>query len=50
VDEGLQQVVRWFLDVDDSLDFHQNLVTVLRFGPFPMFLEICMQFIPWYLH
>ena len=39
--EGLQKVVRWFLDADDSPNSHQN--QLLPFGPFTMFLEICMQ-------
>jgi len=34
-------VARWFLDTNDSPNSHQNLV--LLFGPFTMFLEICMQ-------
>jgi len=36
-------VVTWFLDADNNPDSHQNLVTVLLFGPFTMFLEICLQ-------
>jgi len=39
--KGMQKVVRWFLDADDNLDSHQNLILVT--GPFTMFLEICMQ-------
>ena len=39
--EGLKKVVRWFLDADDSPNSHQNLI--ITFGPFTMFLEICMQ-------
>jgi len=39
--EGLQKVVRWFLDPDDSPNSHQYLI--LLFGLFTMFLEICMQ-------
>ena len=39
--EGLQRVVRWFLDADDSPNSHQYLI--LLFGLFTMFLEICMQ-------
>ena len=34
-------MVRWFLDADDDPDSHQNLL--LLFGPFTIFLEICMQ-------
>jgi len=34
-------VVRWFLDADDNPDSHQNLI--INFGPFTMFLAICMQ-------
>jgi len=26
---GLQKVVRWFLDADDNADFHQNLIITL---------------------
>jgi len=33
--------VKWFLDANDNPDSHQNLITLL-FGPFTMFLEICM--------
>jgi len=36
-------VVTWFLDADNNPDSHQNLVTALLFGPFTMFLEICLQ-------
>jgi len=36
-------VVRWFLDADDKPDSHQSLISLLRFGQFAMFLEICMQ-------
>jgi len=39
--QGLQKVVRCFLDADDNPYFHQNLITT--FGPFTIFLEICMQ-------
>jgi len=39
--EGLQKLVRWFLDTDDSPNSHQCIIII--FGPFTMFLEICMQ-------
>ena len=40
--KGLQKVVRWFLDADDNPYSHRNLI--ISFGPFTLFLEICMQF------
>jgi len=39
--EGLQKVLRWFLYTDDSPNSNQNII--LLFGPFTMFLEICIQ-------
>jgi len=41
VDERYAKVVRWFLDADDDPNSHKNLI--ITFGPFTMFLEICMQ-------
>ena len=40
MDACLQKVVRCFLGASDNADSHQNLII---FGPFTMFLEICMQ-------
>jgi len=37
--EGLQKVVRWFLDADDSPNSHQNVIITIWL----IFLEICMQ-------
>jgi len=39
--EGLQKVVRWFLDANDNPNSHQNII--ITFGPFTTFFEICMQ-------
>jgi len=39
--EGLPKMVRWFLDANDSQNSDQNII--ITFGPFTMFLEICMQ-------
>jgi len=39
--EGMQIVVRWVLDANDSPNSHKNKITT--FGPFTMFFEICMQ-------
>jgi len=39
--EGLQKVVRLFLDADDSPISHQNII--ITFWPIYDVLEICMQ-------
>jgi len=39
--EGLQKVVRWFLDA--GIAQIPTKTELLLFGPFTMFLEICMQ-------
>jgi len=41
--EGLQKVVRWFLDTDDSPISHQNIIITFWPMAFTMFLETCMQ-------
>jgi len=48
--KGLQKMVIWFLGADVNSDSHQNLLQLLPFGPFTMFLKICMQIILWYFH
>jgi len=37
----LQKVVRWFLNADDNLDSHQNLI--ITFWPNALLLQICME-------
>jgi len=40
--KGLQKVMRWFLDADNNPEIPTKS-QLLLFGPFTMFLEICMQ-------
>jgi len=39
--KGLQKE-RWFLDADDNVDSHRNLI-ITFFSPYTVFLAICMQ-------
>jgi len=47
--EGLQKVVRWFLDADDNPDFLPK-PNYYFLAHLQCSLKFACKFIPWYLH